>query len=254
MDLLFKVYHQVIHRVDDYTPVSKSVDYLVARFAFSPEWKDVPKTAIFKSEDEVFEVLLENDACKVPWEVCEAGAFDVSVFGGNLITANSVRVEQLPSGYERGTTPQEPTPTVYEQIIAMLDEVIHAGVSISKEKGNIIELKGDGLYAKAEGGSGGKSIARITQTESAESGARIDVTIEYSDGSTDTLHLYNGAQGQRGLPGEAGPAGERGPAGEAGPAGPKGDSGDTYVITEADYNTIADVVLGKLVSAETQEV
>lgn len=41
-----------------------------------------------------------------------------------------------------------------------------------------------------------------------------------------------------------------GPQGTPGESGPKGDPGDTYTITAADYDAIADVVLTKLPSAE----
>ena len=56
-----------------------------------------------------------------------------------------------------------------------------------------------------------------------------------------------GPIGPKGEPGTNGRDGAQGPQGEMGPAGPKGDS---YTITAADYDAIADVVLGKLVDAE----
>lgn len=56
-----------------------------------------------------------------------------------------------------------------------------------------------------------------------------------------------GPQGEVGPQGADGRDGAQGPQGEMGPAGPKGDS---YTITAADYDAIADVVLGKLVDAE----
>lgn len=56
-----------------------------------------------------------------------------------------------------------------------------------------------------------------------------------------------GPAGERGPQGVPGPAGERGPAGEPGPAGeqgPQGDPGLCYIITESDYQHIADLVPG----------
>lgn len=68
-------------------------------------------------------VLLENDECLVPWEVIKPGLLNVSVFCGDLITADYTEVRIWQSGYEDGGSPEDPTPTIYEQIIAMLNDV-----------------------------------------------------------------------------------------------------------------------------------
>ena len=65
-----------------------------------------------------------------------------------------------------------------------------------------------------------------------------------------------GPQGERGLTGPTGPQGEQGPKGDTGatgqqgPAGPQGEPGADYVLTDADKEEIAQIVLGELPVAE----
>ena len=54
----------------------------------------------------------------------------------------------------------------------------------------------------------------------------------------------------QGEQGPVGPAGQDGKDGVQGPEGPAGKDGSDYTITAADYQTIADVVLSQLPSAE----
>ena len=116
--LEFSVNSQIIVRTDNIKVVEKSKKYLYSKFSFSDDWKGVTKTAIFKSANgKAYTMILKNDFCEVPWEVIEKPIFYVSVFGGDLITANKVIVPVLESGYEKGETPQEPTPDVYQQIL-----------------------------------------------------------------------------------------------------------------------------------------
>ena len=118
MILEFSVDKQTITRTDENKPVEKSKNYLYCQFNFSDDWSEVVKTAIFTSaKGDVVNVILEDDACVVPWEVNEYPHFSVSVFGGDLITANRVVVQLAKSGYSQGNAPSEPTPDVYTQIL-----------------------------------------------------------------------------------------------------------------------------------------
>lgn len=125
MELNFTVTNQKIKYVSNLYIVEKSRNYLTAKFSFSgSEWKNVAKTAIFKKDDTVINVLLdENGRCKVPWEVITKGTLRVSVFGGDLVTVDTADVKILKSGYEEGNAPSEPTPDVYAQILKELQLV-----------------------------------------------------------------------------------------------------------------------------------
>ena len=79
------------------------------------------------------------------------------------------------------------------------------------------------------------------------------VSKQYVDKRIEAIELTPGPQGEKGDQGEPGPKGDTGPIGpqgEVGPQGPKGDTGDTYTITQADYEGIAATVLTLLVDAE----
>ncbi len=118
MLLEFSVNRQIITRTDENKVVEKSKNYLYCKFNFSDEWEAIIKTAIFTSaKGETFNVILEEDACSIPFEVIEYPHFTVSVFGGDLITANKVVVSMIKSGYAEGKTPSKPTPDVYQQIL-----------------------------------------------------------------------------------------------------------------------------------------
>ena len=130
--ITFNVYKQKIKRTDTQQIVSDSRNYLKASFTFSDDdWTGI-KTAIFKNGDVVKHVILENDECLVPWEVIKPGILHVSVFCGDLITADTATVYINESGYEDGGAPEDPSPTVYEQIIAMLNEIETGGIPDDK--------------------------------------------------------------------------------------------------------------------------
>ena len=116
MDLLFTVKGQSLVRADRCSPVADSKNYLNARFSFSPDWVGA-KTAIFEGAEKAYTVLLEGDACVVPWEVIKAPGFWVSVYCGDRVTANRAQVYVEESGYQTGETPEPPTPDVYTQLL-----------------------------------------------------------------------------------------------------------------------------------------
>lgn len=125
----FSVKHQIIRRTDTFRVVALSHDYLYAQFDFlTPEWSEVEKTAIFKSDQDTnaYEMLIGQDGtCLVPHEVLEeTGNVYVSVFGGSLITVNTATFKVLESGYVDGLESQAPpTPSIYEQILAHMQNL-----------------------------------------------------------------------------------------------------------------------------------
>lgn len=119
MQLIFNVAKQIISLENaDMKVVAKSRNYLCCKFCFCDDWSEATKTAVFVSaKGETYNVILENDACVVPWEVIEHPHFTVSVFGGDRITANKVVVNVMKCGYCEGETSKPPTPDIYEQIL-----------------------------------------------------------------------------------------------------------------------------------------
>lgn len=117
--LEFCVKNQIITRNDSFSVVADSKNYLEASFEFTEEWQD-SIVAVFGGSDGSFvDVVLENGSCKVPWEVIKAPRFTVSVFCGDLVTANVAVVEVERSGYCQGDAPKPPTSDVYTQLLSL---------------------------------------------------------------------------------------------------------------------------------------
>lgn len=131
MKIEFDVTYQNIERSDRNHVVADSKNYLQAEFNFqTAEWIGKTKTAIFARLGLIKNVILESDdTCMVPWEMLKTGSFTVSVFAGDLITANYVKVPVAESGYQLGETPHPPTPDVYTQIITMIENLQAGEVS-----------------------------------------------------------------------------------------------------------------------------
>ena len=136
MQLEFNIKQQTLTLTSaDLNVVADSVKYLSCKFTFCEDWENIIKTAVFVSaKGNVFNVILEEDICIVPWEVIEHPHFTVSVFGGDRITTNKVVVNVSKSGYQKGETPQEPTPDIYAQIIELIENIEISGGGISEEK------------------------------------------------------------------------------------------------------------------------
>lgn len=174
----FNVRNQSINRIDGFSPAEGSVNYLIAEFDFkTDDWKETIKTAIFKnpSSKKEYDVILDEDHCVVPWEALAVdGSCEVSVYGlseNYKITTNIECFSVLPT-LVGGSASQEPTPTVYEQILKKLAD---------------LEENGGG-----SGEDGFSPIAKVTQTDE---GAVI--TIEDKEGETEAT-VYHGKDGKDG--------------------------------------------------------
>lgn len=125
MNIKFYVNRQHITRTDHAYVVAGSRNFLSCGFTFTPDWAGIVKTAVFQKEDTVYHVILENDgiaASAMP--VLSAGCWRISVFGGELITADSAPLVVAESGYAEGTAPEAPSATVYETLSGMVSQAI----------------------------------------------------------------------------------------------------------------------------------
>ncbi len=230
MILFFSVDKQMITRTDNEHVVQDSQNYLYAQFEFSEEWTG-QITAVFKGKDgTAYNVLLDSTGqCLVPWEVLTQISFDVSVFCGDLITANVVRIFTIESGYEIGQESRVPTPDIYTQIIEKIEEIEEQGVDPEAVERIVDEYLQDKDFVTEE------DVETIVATY---------VTEHHDELKGDTGP--QGPQGERGPQGETGPIGPQGPQGDAGAqgpqgpqgiqgetgaTGPKGDTGETPIIS-----------------------
>lgn len=139
MIISFDVNNQIISRTDENRVVSKSVNYLIAKFSFSEDWnKNSLITPLFISSDKKAytpelrtdgKYIDEEGCCFVPHEALEAGGIllvSVTEYNGDLkkrITANTAVVHVEESGETTAQTSMVPTPSVYEQIMSDYIEV-----------------------------------------------------------------------------------------------------------------------------------
>lgn len=146
-------------------------------FAFSPDWDGFQKTAVFMAEDErrelvtTIDVLLDStNRCKIPHEMFGVYGYTVTV-GVYGVTENAhilptvvVDLTEVVRGVILGdVSTTEPTPSVYEQLLARLtsiDEQIANGMlqgppGPQGERGR----KGD-IGPKGDPGKDGKSAYR----------------------------------------------------------------------------------------------
>ena len=149
--------------------ISHNSDY-VAEFEFDEEWQDKVKTVFFVCEDGSYQaVVMSGNSCDVPMMVGEHRRIFVGVQAGSaekpsvLKTTRPccLKVKDSIADYLGQPIP-DPTPDVYEQIIAMLE-------SITSPTWNSVQNKpfttlGDGLEVEngvlsAKGGTGGSANA-----------------------------------------------------------------------------------------------
>lgn len=232
--LKFTVNNQRIYREDNFHVVAGSKNYLKSTFEFkTPEWEGKTKTAIFHA-DKPYSVILVNDTCEVPWEfTAEPGIKYVSVFAGDLITANKAIVKVWESGYKEGETPEPPTHTVYEQIITLLESKAD-GLIYS---GNILKLL-----------SGEKELARVTITGGGGGAGR---EIELQKGETAIQWRYTGDTEWKDLVALADITGPAGVDGQDGREGQPGSDGITPHIGENGNWYLGDTDTGKPSRGET---
>lgn len=183
MFLFFNVEKQILSRKDSEKVVRDSVNYLHASFTFSEDWTG-QKTAVFKSRSGAFNVLLdENESCVVPWEVLKDDYFDVSVFCGDLITANVVRVLTISSGYEIGEESRIPTPDIYNQIIEMINDIDPSQI----DPEDVQQAVEDYLATK-------DLVSEVTVTQEVSTGTKI-ATIKVDDTTTEIFAPAGGGDG-----------------------------------------------------------
>lgn len=122
MDLQIRVRKQIL--TCRQISIANSVNFVRAFFQFDDEWAGTEKHVIFSNGDiPSVEILLSEDqACIVPWEVLQKeGDLYVSVVGilGDVKITTKLMdapIKVYASGELGGSTPNPPTPSIWEQI------------------------------------------------------------------------------------------------------------------------------------------
>ena len=122
-----KVLNQKIYPYEEISDIaSDSVEFVKVEFVFSKEWEGLSKVAQFTQDGKTYDKIMKNNIVDVPPEIKE-GMCEISIFGVN----GAVRGTTLPyevnvfkSGYvDNAEHPVEPTPTLYAQLVARVENV-----------------------------------------------------------------------------------------------------------------------------------
>lgn len=200
LELKFDVSIQKIKLSSDEFVVSDSRNFLKASFVFSDEWEGLTKTAIFIFSDKVYNVLLQEDTCLVPYEVIKPMGFTVSIYGVKSlteITTDNTFVSVSKSGYKIGEAPPDPTPTIYNQLINSFDEKISTATeqadnaevraTQAEQSANISVLNANTAIAQAT-----TAIAKANEANTSATNAESEANRAESEADRAANNLLNG--------------------------------------------------------------
>ena len=151
---------------------SGSVNAYLVRFAFSPDWEGLTRTAVFRyGGGEAVSVLLDGtDQCAIPWEVLTShGArLDVGVYGklGEDVALPTVwaNLGTVLAGAAPGDDARPPTPELWRQ------ELDRKGDNLDYDGLNLRLRSGEKVLSEVQvtGGSGGAADHRALSNRDAD--------------------------------------------------------------------------------------
>ena len=200
MELKFKVNKQHISRTDAEKAVADSRNYLRCAFSFSEDWDGTVKTAVFKKGSTVYHAVISDDkiAASVMPQL-DAGKWEVSVFGGNRITADVAILNVFRSGYDTENAPAPPAQSVYDSLVALCGEA----------KATADAVAADAAAGKFNGtGTAGKDGKDGTDGENGKSAYATAVENGFEGNEAAWLASLKGADGKDGVDGTDGAAGK----------------------------------------------
>ena len=120
--------HGKLTIIKNYTPASETINGVNVEIDFrTDEWNELKQTVAFYRGTQSYGKMLADGTytCEVPWEVLvEDGFFEINVVGVSkncTLTTNRVRIRVDSGGYKDLVEPSEPTKSLYEQIIEMIE-------------------------------------------------------------------------------------------------------------------------------------
>ena len=218
---------------DEWAEMESIVCVFVARYTEEQADGGGTKTLV---EQEITKEILHTFGQKVlvPWECLQhSGMLSVSCTG--YVGSEKIMTTMYPDSFWQivqngpvsGDSTIDPTPSLYDQILAAAGTANAAALAANQAKDQLLQDKANGVFNGADGASAKVSVGS-TQTGSEGSEAQV-----YSTGTDQDLKLHfvipRGKQGMRGETGPQGPigaTGQKGDKGDTGPQGPKGDKGD----------------------------
>ena len=203
------------------------IAFVSFRFVFDNEWEGLYKVVQFMQGENTYNISLGVDgySCKMPSEL-QAGCAEMSLFGYVPDDETALRATTAPiklrieqSGFSSsGSEVVPPTPDLYQQLIAKIDEKI----------------------ASVHDGADGASAYEIA-VENGYTGTEAEWLSSLKGEKGDT-----GEQGLQGIQGEKGEKGDTGAAGKDGMNGTDGRDGangfsPTATVTETDAGAVISI-------------
>lgn len=185
-----------VRTIEDEVLVAGAVKLYKAVFEFDETWDDYTSIfAVFKTEHEEREVLLEDKECEIPWEVLDkGGTLLVGMYG---TTEERIRPtlwavpKTIKKGAERCEASLEPTPDVWQQFLAELRRIAGADPEVIGRY--VLEYLAENPPADGDDG-----FSPIVETKAVEGGHNVTIT------DASGAHEFFVANGEPGTPGTPG--------------------------------------------------
>lgn len=221
---------------DEWAAMDSIVCVFVARYTEEQTGDGGTKTLV---EQEIKKEMLHTFGQKVlvPWEVLvNSGMLSVSCTG--YVGSEKIMTTMYPdsfweivqNGPKSGDSSIEPTPSLYDQILAASGAANAAAIAATQAREQLMQDKANGVFNGADGQAATVEVGTVS-TGSPEENAQV-----YATGTPQAVILNfvlpRGKQGPAGQKGDTGPAGPQGPqgvpgeTGNTGPQGAKGDQGE----------------------------
>ena len=135
IELQFETENQLLRRKDDEIIVNKAKNIIKASFTINGDvWNGVEKFAIFRDafDNETTTYLGKESVCScvVPASCLKTSFFKVTIYGGDLITTNSITIPLRDSGYHRkhhhGCGEKDIFVEIFEKIDSKIDDIVCA--------------------------------------------------------------------------------------------------------------------------------
>ena len=209
------------------------IAFVSFRFVFDNEWEGLYKVVQFMQDENTYNISLGVDgySCKMPSEL-RAGCAEMSLFGYVPDDETALRATTAPiklrieqSGFSSsGSEVVPPTPDLYQQLIAKIDEKI-ASVHDGADGASAYEIAVENGYTGTEA-----EWLSSLKGEKGDAGEQGIQGIQGEKGDTGEQGLQ-GIQGEKGEKGDTGAAGKDGMNGTDGRDGANGFS-PTVIVTE----------------------
>lgn len=218
MYIRISVNNKIAALQDDTLIINGNSDYVI-KFDFDSEWDAYEtKTARFMTARGYTDVVFSGDEVALP--VIQNGRYiRIGVYAGDLRTTTPAVIFCRRCITDGSGSPADPTPDVYAQLMALLNDRIGIWYPTVDDAGNMSWEKSDTEEAPAPINIKGPIGETGAQGPQGEKGPKGDTGLQGPQGET----------GATGPQGERGPKGEQGIQGPAGPQGPAGNDGYTPV-------------------------